>query len=162
MSETYFCPKCGAQMNLLTGGAYCPNCGHVVLKWELDLPPAGLSPYETMLGVQTMAENIVEDSKEWKHRAERAEAENTELKARLEKAVELPYKIGDTIYHVTNLELQELKVISFEITENHGIMCYTRAKNGDIYILAGGLFDTWVFIDKAEAEVKLSELRSEK
>ena len=87
MSETYFCPKCGAQMNLLTGGAYCPNCGHVALKWELDLPPAGLSPYETMLGVQTMAENIVEDSKEWKSDEKRRQRWVTILERALNNAV---------------------------------------------------------------------------
>lgn len=32
------------------------------------------------------------------------EAENAELRARLEKAVELPYEVGDTIYKVYNLE----------------------------------------------------------
>lgn len=36
----------------------------------------------------------------YKHRAERAEDENAELKARLEKAVELPCRVGDTVYEV--------------------------------------------------------------
>lgn len=56
MNETYFCPKCGVQMNLLTGGAYCPACGCTVTLPLLDLPPAALPPYVTSIGVQTLTE----------------------------------------------------------------------------------------------------------
>lgn len=144
----FVCIKCGSTEYEIrdkpngTGvahGLYCAKCGF----WHKWLNKRELSKYTNCYDKDIA----------------RLEAENAELKARLEKAVELPYKIGDTIYHLSNLELQELKVISFEITEKFGILCCTRDKNGDLHILGRGLFDTWVFIDKAEAEVKLSELK---
>ena len=58
MSEIYFCPKCGAQMNLLTGGAYCPACGCTVTLPLLDLPPTALPSYEANIGMQILTGKI--------------------------------------------------------------------------------------------------------
>lgn len=79
MSEIYFCPKCGAQMNLLTGGAYCPACGHVAPVASLGSPPAALPPYVASAGVQTMTENSAEGRRKMTDTAAKIDAAKKEL-----------------------------------------------------------------------------------
>lgn len=79
MSETYFCPKCGAQMNLLTGGAYCPTCGHVAPVSSLGSPPAALPPYVTSIGVQTLTEKSAEGRRKMTDTAAKIDAAKKEL-----------------------------------------------------------------------------------
>lgn len=74
MSETYFCPKCGAQMNLLTGGAYCPACGCVV-----TLPAGLLQTALTSTGVQILTENSAEGRRKMTDTAAKIDAAKKEL-----------------------------------------------------------------------------------
>lgn len=74
MNETYFCPKCGAQMNLLTGGAYCPACGCTV-----TLPAGLLQTALTSTGVQTMTEKSEEGRRKMTDTAAKIDAAKKEL-----------------------------------------------------------------------------------
>lgn len=74
MSETYFCPKCGAQMKLLTGGAYCPACGCTV-----TLPAGLLQTALTSTGVQTMTEKSEEGRRKMTDTAAKIDAAKKEL-----------------------------------------------------------------------------------
>lgn len=74
MSETYFCPKCGAQMNLLTGGAYCPACG-----CSVTLPAGLLQTALTSTGVQTLTEKSAEGRRKMTDTAAKIDAAKKEL-----------------------------------------------------------------------------------
>lgn len=74
MSETYFCPKCGAQMKLLTGGAYCPACGCTV-----TLPAGLLQTALTSTGVKTMTEKSEEGRRKMTDTAAKIDAAKKEL-----------------------------------------------------------------------------------
>lgn len=74
MSETYFCPKCGAQMNLLTGGAYCPTCGCTV-----TLPAGLLQTALTSTGVQILTEKSEEGRRKMTDTAAKIDAAKKEL-----------------------------------------------------------------------------------
>lgn len=79
MSETYFCPKCGAQMNLLTGGAYCPACGCAVTLPALGSPPTALPPYAVSTSVQSLTENSEEGRRKMTDTAAKIDAAKKEL-----------------------------------------------------------------------------------
>lgn len=79
MSETYYCPKCGAQMNLLTGGAYCPVCGCTVTPPALGSPPAALPPYVASTGVQILTEKSEEGRRKMTDTAAKIDAAKKEL-----------------------------------------------------------------------------------
>lgn len=74
MSETYFCPKCGVQMNLLTGGAYCPACGCTV-----TLPAGLLQTALTSTGVQILTEKSEEGRRKMTDTAAKIDAAKKEL-----------------------------------------------------------------------------------
>ena len=97
------------------------------------------------------------------------EAENASLRARLENAIELPCKVGDTLYmpwvydgtyDIATLEIVDIKLTDNEITyitdlasDNEGYLAkynYGNFSNGD--------FDYIVFIDYDKAEAKLKEI----
>lgn len=81
-----------------------------------------------------------------------------ELKARLEKAVELPLKIGDTVWLVytkNQREPAEFKVADIQITLQHF----------KVYVMGtedGGWLNYTVFLNKEQAEARLKELKGEK
>lgn len=79
MNETYFCPKCGAQMNLLTGGAYCPACGCTVTLPLLDLPPTALPSYEANIGMQILTGKSAEGRRKMTDTAAKIDAAKKEL-----------------------------------------------------------------------------------
>ena len=92
--KDFICKKCGNTTYIIqeksngTGvatGLYCAKCG-TWHKW--------LNKQEKIL-YTTHSEEIDKDKE-----IARLTAENAELKARLEKAVELPVKVGDTIYEI--------------------------------------------------------------
>ena len=74
-----FAPKCGAQMNLLTGGAYCPACGCTVTPPLLGSPPAALPPYVASTGVQILTENSEEGRRKMTDTAAKIDAAKKEL-----------------------------------------------------------------------------------
>ena len=79
MSETYFCPKCGAQMKLLTGGAYCPACGCAVTLPAPGLMPTALPPYVVSTSVQSLTENSAEGRRKMTDTAAKIDAAKKEL-----------------------------------------------------------------------------------
>lgn len=79
MNETYFCPKCGAQMNLLTGGAYCPACGCTVTLPAPGLLPTALPPYVVSTSVQSLTENSAEGRRKMTDTAAKIDAAKKEL-----------------------------------------------------------------------------------
>ena len=88
-------------------------------------------------------------------------AENAELRARLEKAVELPVKVGDTIYCIRNWGKGRYKV------EEHTVIEIVFEYNNQMRIKTScGLFgcEKWTFgldcfADNAKAEARLKELQ---
>ncbi len=97
-------------------------------------------------------------------RAKELEAENSELRARLEKAVELPVKVGDTIYCIRNCGTGRYRV------EEHTVIEVVFEYDNQMRIKTSyGLFgcEKWTFgldcfADNAEAEARLKELEGEK
>lgn len=79
MSETYFCPRCGAQMNLLTGGAYCPACGCTVTLPAPGLLPTALPPYVVSTSVQSLTENSAKGRRKMTDTAAKIDAAKKEL-----------------------------------------------------------------------------------
>lgn len=92
---------------------------------------------------------------------EQLEAKNAELRARLEKAVELPVKVGDTIYCIRNCGTGRYKV------EEHTVAEIVFEYDNQMRIKTSyGLFgcEKWTFgldcfADNAEAEARLKEIK---
>lgn len=61
---------------------------------------------------------------------QRLKAENAALRARLDKAVELPCKVGDTIYEVSSEGIREWLVTSIELL-NHWFKAKCKGKKND-------------------------------
>lgn len=77
------------------------------------------------------------------------ESENAELRARLDKEVELPCKVGDTVYQYDNAGRIYVSKIKNIVYETNGIAFDKRAINNSI------------FLTRAEAESRLAELKGE-
>lgn len=109
-------------------------------------------------------------------RADELEIENIKLKARLENAVELKAKVGDILYMpwiydgVSDIAKLQIRVILIEDTT----ITYSVDLIADLGEAEKGFwrkykygnfvskdFGTMVFIDRAEAEARLAELRGE-
>ena len=106
-------------------------------------------------------ERTVKERDEYKHRAEMAEAENTELKARLERAVELPCKIGDRIWVIVGNKYVWGRKVECISMRGNSIIFELYDKTGWKYIESVYLNDykkTW-FTDRTEAEARLAKLR---
>lgn len=90
---------------------------------------------------------------------EKLKSENAALRERLEKAVELPCKVGDKLFYVN--EYCKIPKI-----EEHTVTAFTLLSEcTQIHVESGGYFltDTKnVFFDHAEAEACLAELKGEK
>lgn len=95
---------------------------------------------------------------------EKLQAENAELRARLEKAVELPVKVGDTIYCIRNCGAGRYRV------EEHTVIEIVFEYDNQMRIKTSyGLFgcEKWTFglvcfadNAEAEAEARLKELQN--
>ena len=97
---------------------------------------------------------------------ERLKAENAALHERLEKAVELPVKVGDTVYLLSQTsccpagEIVEAKIIDF-IGWEDGYR-FTAKGGGAWFSFLRGDIGTWVFTTREAAEARLAELKGEK
>ena len=84
--------------------------------------------------------------------------ENEALKERLSKAIELPCKIGDTVWYVytkNQREPSEFKVADIQITLQHF----------KVYVMGtedGGWLNYTVFLNKEQAEARLKELKEKR
>lgn len=100
-----------------------------------------------------------------KNQVEHIEAENAELRARLEKAVELPYEVGSTVYiiHETDEEdkinpwIDAGRVVSFSIDVK--LWIYVRYNSGLTMWYTKDSFNKEVCITFEAAEARLKELK---
>lgn len=114
--------------------------------------------------LNTFRHELVKQARWWQWKAETLEKENEQLKsenaalrARLDKAVELPCKVGDTVYWVNEFEIQEGKVVSLSIDKT-GTWVYCRYKSGLTYWHTKEDFCKEVTNDRAAVEKRLAEL----
>lgn len=98
-----------------------------------------------------------------KMRADDLAKENAELKARLEKAVELPVKVGDTVWlvgyiHVSadaHLQCVEAKIIDLMMMKD---LVRYGAQEGDwCHDFTNADIGRWVFMTREAAEAKIAE-----
>lgn len=91
--------------------------------------------------------------------------ENVALRERLDKAVELPVKVGDTVYllsqtsHCPEGKIIEAKIIDFTCWEDG---CRFTAKGGGewFFFLIVDI-GTWAFTTREAAEARLAELKGD-
>lgn len=87
----------------------------------------------------------------------RLTAENAELKARLEKGVELPCKVGDTVYDIYSDEIRESKIRSISLVIYKDSICWSiHCVQGErtLYFSDTTYNSLW-FTDRAKAEAEL-------
>lgn len=93
-------------------------------------------------------------------------AENAALRERLNKAVELPVKVGDTVYLLSQTsrcptgEIVEAKIIDF-IGWEDGYKFNAKGEEAWFLFLRGDI-GTWVFTTREAAEARLAELKGGK
>lgn len=96
---------------------------------------------------------------------ETLQSENAELRERLKKAVELPVKVGDTAYLLSQTsrcpagEIVEAKIIDF-IGWEDGYR-FTAKGEGEWFSFLRGDIGTWVFTTREAALARLAELKGE-
>ena len=118
------------------------------------------SAYHT---IKNQIEHIEAENKQLKQTLSKMETVEKELKARLERAIELPVSVGDLVYDISGVEVQELKVQYiytevFDVGKKWVISCSHNAKE-DFVNLADNVYGITWFTTKAEAEARLAELR---
>lgn len=101
-----------------------------------------------------------------KKEVERLQAENAALRERLEKTVELPCKVGDTIYSLDHfdLKIRENKVIAITFLLSNSVNhLEVQAHNfrGAVASFESIDFGKDVFTDRSAAEARLAELKGE-
>lgn len=86
------------------------------------------------------------------------EAENVKLRARLQNAVELPCKVGDTVYWIDGNEIYEYAVQGFDIGKSKEAL---RIILDGMWLCPVFEFfkDNALFFDRDKAEAKLKELQ---
>lgn len=99
-----------------------------------------------------------------KMRADDLAKENAELKARLEKAVELPVKVGDTVWLIGYIHVSadaHLQCVEAKITDLMMMKDLVRygAQEGDwCHEFTNDAIGEWVFTTREAAEARLAEL----
>lgn len=158
----FICKKCGStdykiieksNGNGIATGLYCAKCG----QWQ-----KWLNKQEKVLFADGIKDNSIADKDE---EIARLKAENAELKARLEKAVELPCKVGDKVYCIhgmSNPEMLEWQVNEIRITDYNYMLQLGRAGTKDYRNEASQFYGKWWFVTRETAEARLAELKGEK
>ena len=98
---------------------------------------------------------------------QRLKAENAALCERLSRAVELPCRVGDTIYSLDRIDLKirENKVIAITFLLSNSVNhLEVQAHNfrGAVASFESIDFGRYVFINRADAEARLAELKGGK
>ena len=99
---------------------------------------------------------------------ERVQAENAALSERLEKAIELPYEVGSTVYSICETDEEDKfnpwidagRVVSFSIDVN--LWIYVRYNSGLTMWYTKDSLDKEVCITFEAAEARLAELKEGK
>ena len=92
-------------------------------------------------------------------------AENAALCERLEKAVELPCRVGDKVYCIhgmSNPEMLEWQVNEIRITDHNYMLQLGRAGTKDYRSEASQFYGKWWFVTREAAEARLAELKGGK
>lgn len=126
-------------------------------------------------GVEKFCKQLVEDGKlsqlpsnydcaTLKMYISHLEKENTELKARLEKAMELPFKVGDTVYLIRQAILKSPYKLELEETEIEKVILTKtgfrlKFKNNSFYETSLRTFNKTWFTYRTQAEQRLAELK---
>ena len=94
----------------------------------------------------------------------RLKAENAALRERLEKAVELPCRIGDTLYGVYNDKVAEYIVIGLNILADWTLEIYlkTQNKKQNRFSIFSTSIGVQYFKYREAAEARLAELKGGK
>lgn len=122
---------------------YCENCKFLEDRSKKNFIDAYCKKYQQSLNFYDWFEKCD------KCMIETLQSENAKLQARLDKAVELPCKVGDTVYQYDNAGRIYVSKIKNIVYETNGIAFDKRAINNSI------------FLTRAEAESRLAELKGE-
>ena len=122
--------------------------------------------------LNTFRHDLIKQARWWQWKAETLEKENEQLKAenaalreRLDKAVELPCRVGDKVYCIhgmSNPELLEWQVNEIRITDHNYMLQLGRAGTKDYRSEASQFYGKWWFTELVAAEARLAELKGEK
>ena len=85
----------------------------------------------------------------------RLTAENAELHARLEKAVELPCRVGDKIYDIFENHIREWEVVKILLVKDGYFVQCGHQGTDDYMHVSNKEYGVWWFTDRAKAEAKL-------
>lgn len=116
--------------------------------------------------MNTFKHDLVKQARWWQWKVETLEkeneqlkAENAELQARLNKAVELPCRIGDTLYGVYNDKVAEYIVIGLNVLADWTLEIYlkTQNKKQNRFSIFSTSIGVRYFKDREAAEMRLAE-----
>ena len=135
---------------------YCTKCGRPT--------DNGLVCKECIISGSPWLSAMKRNENDLVEQNEKLRAENAELKARLERTVELPCKIGDRIWVIVSNKYVWGRKVECISMRGNSIIFELYDKTGWKYIESVYLNDykkTW-FTDRTEAEARLAVLRGEK
>ena len=138
------CCSCGKEIDINYGreywnGIYCKKCADEML-------------------------STPEDTKKYEKIIAGLQAENAALRERLDKAVELPCKVGDKVYCIhgmSNPEMLEWQVNEIRITDHNYMLQLGRAGTKDYRNEASQFYGKWWFTTREAALARLAELKGE-
>lgn len=126
------------------------------LDWTIPFLKAHIaSCKEEWFGIDCIAKAIWESIKDDYATAITVDETNAALRERLEKAVELPCKVGDKVYEIIEGEVQGERVENYRI-DNMGIWVTVQLKFGTSTILLNEARK--IFLTREAAEARLKEL----
>lgn len=86
-------------------------------------------------------------------------AENAELRERLDKAIELPVKVGDTIYVELLDEIKEWQVEKIELCKDEYFVYCGHADTNDYTFVTSKEYGMRWFTDPVKAVLRLKEIQ---
>lgn len=181
----FVCKKCGStdykiieksNGNGIATGLYCAKCGQWQ-KWlnkqEKALFADDINSTAEVDVLKRDVENLTRTLEEVNEEYRALRAENSELKSRLENAVEIKAKVGDVIYmpwiYDGSVAVSTLLIIGLNFYKGEFIYITNLESDSPYYlekykhgIFRNKDFNSIVFTDRAEAEKRLAELQEGK